>query len=136
MRYYSTQRPLGPGTFPKPLSNPILNFANYIDRTFIASIGKEAWGEITYTNPLSDDDIKSYELTPERNETNEIEEDDEEHEGRFYQDVDDLAWMFDTMIAMNLSESVCEEADGLRRDIVTKLNELFRIIRDKKGEIK
>ena len=68
--YYSTQRPIGPGTYPKPKGNFPLHIENFDDRTFIPAINREAWGKLTYVSPLSPEDVKSYELV----ESNEQEE--------------------------------------------------------------
>ena len=48
MRYYSTQRPVAPGTFPKPEGNKILDIHNYDRKTYCPEIGGEAWGYIDY----------------------------------------------------------------------------------------
>ena len=58
-RYYSTQRPVGPGTFPgKPDS--IVNFDR---REEVPGIGP-AWGYLEYREPLDDEVAKRYELKP------------------------------------------------------------------------
>lgn len=63
MRYYSsTQRPVGPGTFPKPLGNKILEVHNFDSRTFCAEISREAWGYIDYESPLPQEQADNYEL--------------------------------------------------------------------------
>ena len=41
-RYYLTQRPAMPGTFPKPQGNRVLSIENYDERTFCEEIGREA----------------------------------------------------------------------------------------------
>lgn len=61
MRYYSTQRPVGPGTFPDGQPHTIHNFDS---RTFIPEIGREAWGYIDYDAPLTAQAARAYELTP------------------------------------------------------------------------
>lgn len=63
MRYYSTQRPVMPGSFPKEGAQEIYNFDS---RTFVPEIGREAWGYIEYEAPLTDREARSYELTPAR----------------------------------------------------------------------
>lgn len=63
MKYYSTQRPVMPGTFPKPEGNKVLNIANFDDKTYCAEIGREAWGFIEYERPLDPKQEASYELT-------------------------------------------------------------------------
>lgn len=62
-RYYSTQRPAGPGTFPadKDHSETIHNFDDRID---IPSEGIKAWGYVEYPYQLSERQIRDYELKP------------------------------------------------------------------------
>lgn len=64
MRYYSTQRPIVPGAFPKPAGNRILKIANFDTRQFCKDIGRETWGYIEYEKPLSDIAQKQHELIP------------------------------------------------------------------------
>lgn len=59
-RYYSTQRPVGPGTFP---GKPTV-IVNYGRRDDVPGIGP-AWGHLEYKEPLDDDAAKRYELKPE-----------------------------------------------------------------------
>ena len=60
MRYYSTQRPVGPGTYPrKDGGETIHNFSN---KTYCEEIGREAWGYIDYPEPLTEKEMLSYEL--------------------------------------------------------------------------
>lgn len=61
-RYYSTQRPVGPGTFPNPAVNKAVNIWNFDKPVFCGQIGREAWGCVEYEHPLDDDVIKRYEL--------------------------------------------------------------------------
>ncbi len=56
--YYSTQRPVAPGTCP---TEGILKISNYNNRYPIAGIG-EAWGAIVYDHELSLEDAINYEL--------------------------------------------------------------------------
>ena len=58
-RYYSTQRPVAPGTFPNENVDEIKNFD---DRTAIPEINRSAWGYIDYKQPLTDKTASSYEL--------------------------------------------------------------------------
>ena len=59
MRYYSTQRPVGPGTYPrKDGGETIHNFSN---KTYCEEIGREAWGYIDYPEPLTEKEMLSYE---------------------------------------------------------------------------
>lgn len=61
-RYYSTQRPVSLGTYPKPQGNKVLNIENFEERTFCKQVGKEAWGYIEYELPVSDVFLKDFEL--------------------------------------------------------------------------
>lgn len=62
MRYYSTQRPIGPGTFPKPPENKVLKIHNFDSRTFCEEIGREAWGYIDYESSLTEEQAIGHEL--------------------------------------------------------------------------
>lgn len=62
MRYYSTQRPVTPGSFPRAgEQESVRNFEN---RTYCEEIGREAWGYVEYKGTLTDEEVKRYELTP------------------------------------------------------------------------
>lgn len=65
-RYYSTQRPVDIGTYPKPDGNEPLVIVNYdCDRRRPVAGGKiAAWGELTYRQPLAEGQAVAYELTP------------------------------------------------------------------------
>lgn len=65
-RYYSTQRPVDIGTFPKPPDNPPLTIINYDDdrRRPVAGGKLAAWGELTYAKPLTKRQMEDYELKP------------------------------------------------------------------------
>lgn len=52
-KYYSTERPVMPGSFPKPQGNTVLDIENFNDRSYVAKIGREAWGFIEYEKPIS-----------------------------------------------------------------------------------
>lgn len=58
-RYYSTQRPVAPGTFPK---EGVQEIQNYDSRTYVEEIGREAWGHIDYSRELSEKEAADYEL--------------------------------------------------------------------------
>lgn len=62
MRYYSTQRPVAPGTFPRPSYCTVLTIHNYDSKTYVEEIGREAWGYIDYDKALCHYDMVSYEL--------------------------------------------------------------------------
>ena len=65
MRYYSTQRPVAPGSFPRPNGNKVLRIHNLDGKTYCDEIGREAWGYIDYEKPLTLDEAERWELTPE-----------------------------------------------------------------------
>lgn len=65
MRYYSTQRPVAPGSFPKPIGNKALEIHNFDSKSFCGEIGREAWGYIEYQQPLAPGEAEKWELTPE-----------------------------------------------------------------------
>ena len=60
MKYYSTQRPVSPGTFPREGAGRIVNFDS---KQFCEEIGRDAWGYIEYAEPLSAAQMDAYELT-------------------------------------------------------------------------
>lgn len=62
MRYYSTQRPLGPGTFPR--QDGTESVVNFDGPTYCEEIGREAWGYIEYQRGLEPNECSRYELTP------------------------------------------------------------------------
>ena len=62
MRYYSTQRPIMPGSYPKPVGNPVVETCNFDTRVVCGEIGCEAWGYIEYEQALSPGQAKAYEL--------------------------------------------------------------------------
>lgn len=66
MRYYSTQRPVAPGTFPKPKGNRILEIHNFEEKTCCSEPGRDCWGYIDYEKPLSEKEASAYELVRER----------------------------------------------------------------------
>lgn len=65
-RYYSTQRPVDLGTYPKEPDNPLVGFLNYDDRINVEYGAYRAWGEVTYRAPLTPDQLIQYELQPSR----------------------------------------------------------------------
>ena len=66
-KYYSTQRPVSIGTFPKHTDSPPIRFENYNGRTWVECNTRLAWGELVYAKPLSDKELRDYELKPSRN---------------------------------------------------------------------
>ena len=61
MRYYSTQRPVMPGSYPK--SGAVEKIHNFDNKTFCEEIGREAWGYIDYKEALTKEQAEAYELT-------------------------------------------------------------------------
>ncbi len=62
IRYYSTQRPVMPGSFPRPDGNKVLEIVNFDERTPCPDIGRDAWGYIEYEKPLDEVTVRRYEL--------------------------------------------------------------------------
>ena len=63
-QYYSTQRPVDIGTFPKSINNPLLGFTNYDQRQAVEGGTMQAWGELIYWHPLTEKQMNDYELWP------------------------------------------------------------------------
>lgn len=63
MKYYSTQRPVMIGGYPK--SQKVLEIKNFDSKRYVKDIGRTAWGWIEYDQPLSEKDAADYELVPE-----------------------------------------------------------------------
>lgn len=64
MLYYSTQRPISPGSYPR--RDDVVSLHNFDTRTYCDVIGMEAWGYIEYSRSLSEKEMKEYELVPEK----------------------------------------------------------------------
>lgn len=60
IRYYSTQRPVAPGTYID--NGKVVRIQNYDTRIYVAEIGREAWGYIDYEEPIPQNLAKAYEL--------------------------------------------------------------------------
>lgn len=65
--YYSTQRPVGPGTFPKPQGNAVKEVFNFDSKTYCEEVGREAWGYIEYEKPLDPETAAGYRRYPHPN---------------------------------------------------------------------
>ncbi|WP_347288457.1 hypothetical protein [uncultured Alistipes sp.] len=63
-KYYSTQRPVDIGTFPKPPNNAPDEIVNYDQRIPVEGGAFLAWGHLTYTRPLTERQAADYELRP------------------------------------------------------------------------
>lgn len=61
-RYYSTERPVTPGSFPKPHGNKILAVENFETRSYVGRLGCEAWGYVEYESPVSEVLLNDFEL--------------------------------------------------------------------------
>ena len=60
-KYYSTQRPVDIGTFPKTESGPA-EIVNFDKRESVENGGFQAWGYLLYTVPLTEKQTDDYEL--------------------------------------------------------------------------
>ena len=65
-KYYSTQRPIDIGTFPKGGGNDPIRFQNYDKRLPVEGGAFLAWGELEYGKQLTEDEMFCYELQPSR----------------------------------------------------------------------
>ena len=65
-KYYSTQRPIDIGTFPKGGGNDPIRFQNYDKRLPVEGGAFLAWGELEYGKQLTEDEMFCYELRPSR----------------------------------------------------------------------
>lgn len=65
VRYFSTQRPITPGSYPRPRA--VRQIVNYDKREFVPAIEREAWGYIDYASELDELDVTDYELVREPN---------------------------------------------------------------------
>lgn len=61
VKYYSTQRPVMPGGYPK--KGAVEKIQNFDTKTFCEEVGREAWGFIEYREPLTKEEADAYELT-------------------------------------------------------------------------
>lgn len=59
-RYYSTQRPILPGGFPRSVD--VQKIENFDTKKFCEEIGREAWGYIEYREELSKKEMDDYEF--------------------------------------------------------------------------
>lgn len=60
-RYYSTQRPIAPGTYPNGENKPV-SIENFDSRQEVENGQLQAWGYLEYEKPLSQKELKDYEL--------------------------------------------------------------------------
>ena len=62
MKYFSTERPVSIGTYPKPKGNRVDAIVNFDEPIFVAESGSCAWGYIEYAHPLTAEQAAAYEL--------------------------------------------------------------------------
>ena len=62
-RYYSTQRPVSIGTYPKENGDPV-NIVNFDRREPVDGGKMQAWGYLEYSEPLTAKQQAAYELRP------------------------------------------------------------------------
>ena len=65
-KYYSTQRPIDIGTYPKSYFNRPIHMDVYFTRQQVPGEAFQAWGAIVYAQPLTDREMRDYELRPAR----------------------------------------------------------------------
>ena len=63
-RYYSTQRPVDIGTYPKPPDNNVTDIVNFDHRIPVENEAFRAWGYVEYQKPLTEKQADDYELRP------------------------------------------------------------------------
>lgn len=61
-RYYSENRPVSMGTYPKAAGNKPVEFDNFPEGRKQVARGGWAWGWLDYCEPLSQADVDLYEL--------------------------------------------------------------------------
>ena len=65
-KYYSTQRPVDIGTYPRPKDNLPVAHLNYGERQPVEGESFRSWGELWYRHPLTEQQMSDYELRPAR----------------------------------------------------------------------
>lgn len=65
-KYYSTQRPVDIGTYPRPKDNLPVVHLNYGERQPVEGESFRSWGELWYRHPLTEQQMSDYELRPAR----------------------------------------------------------------------
>lgn len=63
MKYYATERPIGPGALPEGYEPT--GVCNFGGKTYVKEIGREAYGYVDYDNAIPEQEAKAYELIPE-----------------------------------------------------------------------
>ena len=107
-KYYSTQRPIGPGTYPKPQDNNIIEIKNFNKKEKIEKEDINAYGYIVYEKPLMPAAARTYELTLAlADETEKIEENKKAE-----QPITNLNTMTDEEIIEAAIKKIQEQQDG------------------------
>ena len=109
-KYYNTQRPIGPGTYPKPQDNKVIEIKNFDKKEKIENENISAYGYIKYEKPLMPAAAKAYELTlalaqDETKETIEVNKKTE-------QPITNLTAMTDEKIIEAAIKKISNEEDG------------------------
>ncbi|WP_164475020.1 hypothetical protein [Flavonifractor sp. An91] len=65
-KYYSTQRPIDIGTYPNSYFNRPIHMDIFFTRQQVTGEAFQAWGAITYAQPLTEQEMQNYELRPAR----------------------------------------------------------------------
>ena len=109
-KYYNTQRPIGPGTYPKPQDNKVIEIKNFDKKEKIENENISAYGYIKYEKPLMPAAAKAYELTlalaqDETKETIEVNKKTE-------QPITNLTAMTDEEITEAAIKKIQEQQDG------------------------
>ena len=109
-KYYNTQRPIGPGTYPKPQDNKVIEIKNFDKKEKIEKENISAYGYIKYEKPLMPAAAKAYELTLAlaQNETKETIEVNKKTE----QPITNLTAMTDEKITEAAIKKIQEQQDG------------------------
>lgn len=109
-KYYNTQRPIGPGTYPKPQDNKVIEIKNFDKKEKIENENISAYGYIKYEKPLMQAAAKAYELTLAlaQDETKETIEVDKKTE----QPITNLTAMTDEKIIEAAIKKISNEEDG------------------------
>ena len=71
-RYYSTERPVSLGTYPKTRGNMPINIKNFEKRLYVPEVKHEAYGYLEYEHELTDKQIDAYELCSKNNDVSEF----------------------------------------------------------------
>ena len=65
-KYYAVHRPISVGTYPLSYFNKPVHMEFYPARNPVEGEAFQAWGEIIYAQPLTEDEMQAYELKPSR----------------------------------------------------------------------